>query len=451
MKLPAIVARHLSFRFTANALLSFSILLGAALVTFLWISADQAERRYHSSSKGYGVILGPGDTSPLDLVLNTVFHLGQSQGIIPLSIYEQAHADRMGRRVGVRYAIPQVVGDSFRGFPIVGTTDEWFHRFSLGKNAKGKRVPLQFLRGKPWRFSHEDLLKEAREQAKERESLESGDKALHGKEHEPIPILWRQVVLGSRVAQKTGLGLGARVIPSHGVGATLEEHSEAPFSVVGILAPTGTPIDSALYLPIGAFFRLAGHEAVKKGEGAHKVAISSVIVDTKHPLGPMILRNLFQRKPEAQAAIPAVEIRKLFEMVGDLTLALRAIGFLVLIVAAIGIFNSLYLTMDERRREVAIMRSLGARRSQIFAIVLLEALAVGGTGALLGILGAHGGVYLFGETLRSWTGVPFSAVDFGLRDLWLFIGVTLLSGLAGLLPGLSTLRTDVARYLSPDR
>ncbi|HHI79340.1 MAG TPA: FtsX-like permease family protein [Planctomycetes bacterium] len=448
MKLPSIVARHLSYRLPANLLLAFSILLGTALVTFLWIAADQAERRYHSSSKGYGVVLGPGDTSPLDLVLNTVFHLGQSQGIIPLSVYEQAHADRLGRRVGVRYAIPQVVGDSYRGFPIIGTTDEWFSKFSLGKNKKGERVPLQFLQGGAWRFSHEDLLEEAREQAGESGSERPGG---HGEEHEAIPASWREVVLGSSAAERTGLRIGDEVIPSHGVGATLEEHAEAPFQVVGILAPTGTPIDRALYLPIGAFFRLKGHEVVKKGEGASKVAISSVIVDTKHPLGPMILRSLFQRRPEAQAAIPAVEIRKLFEMVGDLALALRSIGFLVLVVAAIGIFNSLYLTMDERRREVAIMRSLGARRSQIFAIVLFEALAVGGTGAFLGILGAHGGVFLFGETLRSWTGVPFSAVDFGLRDLWLLIGVTLLAGLAGLLPGLLTLRTDVARYLSPDR
>ena len=351
----------------------------------------------------------------------------------------------------MRYAIPQVVGDSFHGFPIIGTTDEWFHRFSMGKNSEGKRVPLKFQGGKGWKFSHEDLIKEAREQAKEKEAEKGSSPGHSGEHHEEIPAAWRQVVLGSRVARQTGLGLGARVIPSHGVGATLEEHADAPFTVVGIFAPTGTPIDSALYLPIGAFFRLKGHEVVKKGEGAHKVAISSVILDTKHPLGPMILRSLFQRRPEAQAAIPAVEIRKLFEMVGDLTLALRAIGFLVLIVAAIGIFNSLYLTMDERRREVAIMRSLGARRGQIFAIVLLEAIAVGGTGALLGILGAHGGVYFFGEHLHSWTGVPFSAVDFGLRDLWLLIGVTLLAGLAGLLPGLSTLRTDVARYLSPDR
>jgi putative ABC transport system permease protein len=447
MKLPAIVARHLSFRLPANALLAFSILLGTALVTFLWISADQAEKRYHSSSKGYGVVLGPGDTSALDLVLNTVFHLGQSQGIIPLSVYEQAHADRLGRRVGVRYAIPQVVGDSFRGFPIVGTTDEWFHKFSMGKNSEGKRVPLRFLQGKGWDFSHEDLLQEARDQAKEKET----EKAPRGEHHEEIPEAWRKVVLGSKVAQTTNLGLGAQVVPAHGVGATLEEHPDSPFTVVGILAETGTPIDRSLYMPIGAFFRLGGHEVVKKGEGAQQVAISSVIMDTKHPLGPMILRSLFQRRPEAQAAIPAVEIRKLFEMVGDLTIALRAIGFLVLIVAAIGVFNSLYLTMDERRREVAIMRSLGARRSQIFAIVLLEALAVGGTGAFLGILGAHGGVLLFGETLQSWTGVPFSAAYFGLRDLWLLIGVTLLAGLAGLLPGLSTLRTDVARYLSPDR
>ena len=138
-------------------------------------------------------------------------------------------------------------------------------------------------------------------------------------------------------------------------------------------------------------------------------------------------------------------------MVGNITLALRGISYLVLVIGAIGIFVALYNTMNERRRDIAIMRALGARRAQILGIVVFEAVFLSLAGALVGIAGAHAALVVLGPKIQAMTGVPVSGALFGLRELALILGVAAMGGLAGLLPAIRASMTDVARYLSPDR
>ncbi|MFQ5504454.1 MAG: ABC transporter permease [Planctomycetota bacterium] len=459
MRLLTIASRSLRQRLLTSVLTTVSILLGTGLVSFLWLVADQAEKRYHASSKGYRVILGPKDTSPLGIVLSTVFHIGMNMGVIPLSVYRDVHDNPRWKRgnVGLRYAIPVVSGDNYKGFPIIGTTDEWFTMFSRDRDEEGKPIrPLEIVRGRRFAFGHADLLAEADEQV-ERIRIERGLEG-NGETHDDheIPKNYREAVLGAGVASKLGLGIGDRFVPAHGVEDSLlrEEHEEAASEVVGILEKTLTAIDQAIYVPIGLCYRVGGHNAVHPEEieiDSGKVEISAVIIDTKGPLGDQVLRSVFQRREGAQAAMPRVEIRTLFTMVGDITLALRGISYLVLLVGAIAIFISLYNTMHERRREVAIMRSLGARRTQILGIVLLEALLITGAGAILGVLGSHTAAVMLGPRLESLTGVPVSGSVFGLREFYLILGVSFMGCLAGLLPAFLTSMTDVARHLSPDR
>jgi len=458
VRLSTLATRSIRQRWLTSLLTTISIVLGTALVAFLWLVADQADQRFNSSSKGYRVILGPKDTSPLGIVLSTIFHIGKSPGVIPFGVYREVHDSRRWKfaNVGLRYAIPIVKGDEYRGFPIVGTTDEWFTQFSRERDSEGRPIrPLKIVRGRRFRFSHEQLVQEFERVAREVRIERGIDEGSEEPDHSHIPEQLREVVIGSAVAKRLGLTLGDRIVPTHGSGALAEAHSEALCTVVGILEETYGPIDTALYVPLALMHRVEGHNAVhpeEKGEiTADRIEISAVIIDAKGPVADQVFRSKFQRRPEAQAAMPRYEIRTLFQMVGNITLALRGISYLVLIVGAIGIFVALYNTMNERRRDIAIMRALGARRTQILGIVVFEALFLSLAGAIAGVFAAHGAALGLGPTLQKLTGVPLSGAVFGPRDFALILGVAVMGGLAGLLPAIRASMTDVARYLSPDR
>jgi putative ABC transport system permease protein len=316
--------------------------------------------------------------------------------------------------------------------------------------AEGRPLELRFAAGRSFSFDHRALLAEAAFQAHLREE---GDHAGHdhGDAH-AIPEAWEEIVIGALVARELGLGLGSTIVPAHGVGATLHHHDEAECRVVGILEPLGTPIDRAIYMPLGAFYRMQEHAAIgSDSKRADDVEISAIVLNTRPPMGHLQVARAFQRRSDAIASLPADEIRRLFTVVGNIALALRAISFLVLIVGAIGVFIALYTTMNERRRDVAIMRSLGARRLQIFGIVLLEALLITAVGAVLGVLGAHLIAFGLADWLLARTGVPMTGATFALAEVWLILGVSILGAGAGLLPAVQASRTDVAQFLGPDR
>lgn len=448
MKLFALAWRNLKQRALSSTLTIVSIMLGTALVAFLWIVATEARNNYVRSNKGFDIVVGPNGTSTLDLVLNAVFLVKPAQGVVPLSTYRELHDDRRKWGRHIRYAIPFAYGDSYRGFPICATTDEWFGKW--GKLDKGTmQFPppsLAFAEGAPWTFSHEELLKEAEFQA------ELHRKGAARQELE-IPAAWRKIVLGATVARTLGLGVGDTMAPSHGTGSTLHVHEEARSEIVGVLEPLGSPIDRGIYVPIGLNYRLADHAAIGKRTRevtADDVEISAIVVACRPGVGFLQVRKSFMTRRDAIAAVPRVEVLELFKVVGKIDVALGAIAWIVLVVASLGIFLSLYNTMAERQRDIAILRSIGARRHQIFTITLAEAAWIGLIGAILGVLLAHGAAWTFSNVLADATGVPIRGAAWAWRELWLILGVTALACIAGLIPAWRASSTDVASRLSRD-
>ncbi len=443
MSLFRIALRNIRQRLLPSTLTMLSVLLGVGLVSLLWMAATQSKQAYDRAYKGFPVIIGPRGMSPLDLVLNTIYHKGTSTGIVPLSTYRELHDGRLAKKYGMRFAIPFTVGDSFRGYRIVGTTDEFFTRFGYDRDSKNRPIPMKMAKGKAFTFPHSELLAEA---------LRLAQWHKDGKEKEHAPESWRQVVLGARVASKLGLEIGDHIVPAHGLAHTLDEHDEAECEVVGILDWTRTPTDAAIFMPIGLFYRMEDHGAhggEKEEFDGDEVEISSIALDVKHPAGSLIMPNIFRRRPEAQAVFSQAEVRKLFALVGSIAQVLRGIAWLVIVVGAIGVFNSIYQTMHERRRGVAIMRALGARRGQIFGIVLMEALLITTLGALLGILGAHAVAGLASGWFEEQARVVLDPFRFEIMEVWLALGVMALGGVAGLLPAWEIARTHVAGNLAP--
>lgn len=462
MKLISISLRNLRIRLVATVLTMMSIIVATALYAAILVMAEQTEARYEGSIGGFQAIAGPNGTSELELVLNTIFNVGEASGRIPLEVCEKLREARGSRfrRSQVRYAIPQARGDSISrfNFPVVATIDEMFSKFEW------KREPLQFAEGVPFEYSWDDLITLANGLAANENGKRAGDEVIP--ERPLLQEKWKRAVVGARVARSLKLKIGDVVVPVHGKLGEFDahEHPEAACAIVGILEPTNSPIDSTIYLPIGIHLLIDGHAGGvfinKVGKGKSpvqveddpvepmRIALTAVICDPLDHMGSQILRKQFGSHDEAQVAWPQDVVPKFLRQIGNAADALAVIAWLVLLVAAVSITVAIYNTMNERRREIAIMRSLGARRFQILAIITGEATLLSFFGAVLGLVACHSAEYFMQPTVEDLTGVYLDWSIFKMWELWLVLGVSGIGAIAGLAPAVKGSMTQVADNLT---
>jgi putative ABC transport system permease protein len=446
MNLFKIVRKNMRQRALATCLTMLSVMLGVALTVAILLIRHGMQHRFEQSTLGYEMLVGA-KGSPLQLVLNTVFNLDISPGNIPWSVFEQLRDDPR-----VKLAVPFAVGDNYKGFRVVGTTDAYFKDFEF---AEGKRFKLAD--GRLFQFSEPALraaFAEAAARAQERIAREHGETpaALPHPQHPEIA----EAVIGATVAKETGLKIGDKFVAAHGVEdtASAEHHEHHPWTVVGILAPTETAADRALYINLDSFYHIQGHE-LRERPGEKKPAepetgqISSIVLKLRSPLDALPLYRELNDRTDVMAAFPSAEIRKLFDIVGNIDRVLLAQAILIVVVAGIAIAVSIYNSMSERRREIAILRALGARRPTIFTIIVLEAVSICLGGALLGDIGGHLVVAGANAVLRDISGFTVTAYRFGWVDLFVVLGCGLVGGLAGIGPAARAYQTEVAENLAP--
>jgi|GEM_PF-1057063 len=463
MRLVSISMRNLRIRLVATVLTATSIIVATALYAAILTMAEQTKARYEGSIGGFQAIAGPNGASELELVLNTIFNVGEAPGLIPLEVCQKLRAGRgIGRRSQVRYAIPQARGDSISSFnfPVIATIDEMFTKFEW------KRAPLQFDEGGPFSFSYAQLIEMAEQLVIYENALRAEVKPEDRPQRPLLQKSWRKCVIGARVARALGLELGQVVTPVHGKVGEFgsHEHPEASCEIVGILAPTNSPIDSTIYLPLGIHLLIDGHEQgvfiapqipgkspaqiESMPTNVGRIGLTAVIADPKDHMGPQILRREFGSHPEAQVAWPQDVVPKFLRQIGNAADALAVIAWLVLLVAAVSITVAIYNTMNERRREIAIMRSLGARSVQILTIITAEAALLSFFGAVLGLILCHVASYALQGLVEDRTGVFLDWAQVRLWELWLLGGVTSLGALAGLAPAVKGSMTQVADNLA---
>jgi putative ABC transport system permease protein len=352
--------------------------------------------------------------SQLQLVLNTVFHLETSPGNIPWSMYVAMSQDD-----GVELAVPYALGDNYQGFRVVGTTGALFERFP----------GPQGLRLEPGGRLFEDGAREA--------------------------------IVGSVVAARTGLAVGQTFHPGHGLAAADDRDHDDEFTVSGVLAATNSPMDRVVWIPIEGVYRMSGH--VLRGTGRNFRAeagqpipdehreVSAVLLKLKDPQAGIALDQAINRQgTRATFAWPiGRSMADLFEKIGWVNRILELIAYLVVVVAAGTILATLYNTMNERRREFAILRSLGARRGTVFSAIVLEATAIAGLGALAGYLVYAGILGLAFVIVRAQTGVVLDVFKLDPVLWWTPLGMLAVGVVAGLIPAMKAYRTDVATHLAP--
>ncbi|MBI4025138.1 MAG: ABC transporter permease [Verrucomicrobia bacterium] len=461
MTLARIILNNARQRLLSTALTSLSVAVGVALIIAILTIKLVSQERLRVGYSGFDLVIGA-KGSPLQLVLNVVYHLDTSPGNIPFSLYEKLAKDSR-----VKFAVPFSVGDSFQGFRVVGTTDAFLKNFEPRPNQ-----PFELANGRIFRFDDAEL-REAMRAAVERgrkgpaSSSHDAARAGHG-EKERHRVIHYEAVLGSAAAEETGLKTGQPFVAAHGIQESVEsgKHEESPWMVVGILKPTGTPADRAIYINLDSFYHIEGHvieeskplagKADSSGGGEKKGAapeagqISALALKLRTPFAVFGLRKQINEAENAQAAIPAEEIRKLLAIVGNVDRILLAQAVLIVVVSGIGAGLAMFNSMNERRRDIAVMRALGARRRAIVAIVVGEAALIAGIGGVMGVALGHGAIQVAAPAVRAAIGFAIAGSTFHFFEVFVVFGVLLVGVLAGIGPAVSAYRTDVSTNLSPN-
>ena len=380
--------------------------IGVAIFVLLGIEhiRNQARDSFASTVSGVDLIVGA-KTGSLNLLLYSVFRMGAPTDNISWEAYQEIAADK-----AVAWAVPISLGDSHKGYRVLGTTTDYFEHFSYGNKRK-----LEFSDGEAFNGTFD-------------------------------------AVLGSEVARTLGYPLGQKIILAHGVvGTSFTQHDNNPFSVVGILAPTGTPVDQTIHV------KLEGIEAMHDGwqpgmsqppGGRNRSGVpgDALVPEsiTAFMLGLESRMTIFRVQREINgfagepllAILPGVALSELWQMVGMFENVLRLISILVLVAAVLGLGAVLLASVRERNHEIHLLRVLGAPPYYLFFLVELEALLISLAGALLGILGLYLCLTLVEDALFANFGLHLNPSVFTTGGLVIMLLVLAAALLAAAIPSM---------------
>jgi len=401
MNLPRLVLKSLRQHALSTGVTVLGVALAGGLVLSVWVLRDQAEQAFAGMTGGADAVLGARG-SKLQLVLNAVFHLDESPGNIPW-----ADVEEIRRHPSVDVAVPMAGGDNYRGYRVVGTTPELFERLEY---APGRKLAVR----------------------------------APGRQFDPTA---REAVVGSFVARRLGLKRGDEIHPYHGLVFDEDHQHDEDYVVVGVLEPSNTPADRVIWIPLEGIQRMSRHDPRAANE------VSAVLVRFKagSPLIGRQLETQYNREGSRLTfAWPIARIvAQLFERLAWFDRVLGLVAYVVAVLAAAAILASIYNSMNERKRELAILRALGARRRTLFGAVVLEAAAIAALGMIAGFA-VHGGISaLATAVLREQTGVVLEVWTWHPVLVTAPLGMILLGALVGLVPAWKAYRTDVAENLAP--
>ncbi len=408
-----IVWKSLRQHWLSTLLAVFSMALGASLLVAVISLREQAHRNFTQQGLGVDAVLGP-KGSPLQIILNALYHLDEMPGKIRWSYYEEVLKDPV-----VADGIPFITGHSYAGFRVNAIDDRFFTDFD-------------YLPGKHFSFNPAD----------------GGQGRIFQASHE--------AVAGWAAANTLHLHLGDTFCPVCGVHAGDPVHVHDVITFVGIMAPTGTPHDRAIYIPLKTFYTLEGHGAsvaamatdlsTREISGAY-LKIKRIRGGALHP-GIQDLKYNINQSAAAQLVIPNEVLPQLFDIIGWADRVLFAMALLVTLLATLFLFVTLLGALRERRRDLALLRSLGANRRTVFGLMLAEALVMTGAAALIGLLLGHALVGLGSHYIDVETGLHFSAYYLSLVDYLMLPGMLCLGTLAGFIPGIQAYRLGVLKNLT---
>ena len=376
-----------------------SIALACGLLLTVWVVKTQSQAVFAATNSGYDAVLGARG-SKLQLVLNAIFHLESSPGNITAADFEMIR-----HHPAVKTAIPIALGDNFYGWRIVGTVEQLF--------AEVERAPGQ------------------------RYVIAPGGRN--------FKIGTMEAVVGAYAARKLGWKVGTTFKPYHGLAFDPKAQHDELYAVVGVLEPTGTPVDRVIWIPLEGVQTMSGHNPLAATE------LSAVLIQLRTPMAGLMLNNQLNAsggKLTFAYPIGAI-VAELFNKISWVDKVLTLVAWLVAVVASGSVLVSIYNSMSARQRDIAILRALGAHRRTIFGAVVGEAAVIGALGALAGFVVFISLALFVTSVIQAQTGILLEPLKWNPVFWWgpaVFVG---LCALGGLVPALKAYRVPVAETIAP--
>ncbi len=371
-----------------SALLSILLLsFGVGIILLLMATSKKLEDQFTKNIAGIDMVVGA-KGSPLQLILSSVYQVDAPTGNISLNEFEKLAKNPM-----VSGAIPLAYGDNYKGYRIIGTSLDY-----------------------PKHYQAE---------------LQSG-------------VWWNEVnevVIGSMVADNTGLKIGSEFSSSHGLTESVESHDHVHNIVVGIMNKTNTVADKLILTSPNSVWA-AHHDSGPEKE------ITAGLITFRSPMAMMTLPRMINEKTQMQAALPAIEVNRLFSLMGTGVKTLKALGILIISLSVISIFISMFQSLKERKVELALMRSMGASRTQLLGMVILEGLFISFAGYLAGLLFGKISLIMMSKMAQDSYQYAFDINIIGTDELIILPIVLSLGLLAAILPAIQAYRISISKVLA---
>ncbi len=405
LALGSLAARALTVSMTVLAIaLSVALFLGVEKVR------TGAKASFADTIYGTDLIVGA-RTGSVQLLLYSVFRIGNATNNVSWETYQD-----IAERPEVAWIVPISLGDSHRQFRVMGTTLEFFEHY-------------KFRQGR---------------------GLEVADGAL-------MADLF-DTVIGADVAQALGYTVGDPIVVAHGI-ASFTEHEDQPFRVSGILEKTGTPVDRTVIVSMEAIEAIHvdwqnGAQVPGQSTPADVLrqmtltpkAVTAALVGVESRLQTFGLQRAINQYPEepVMAVLPGVALQELWAIVGVAETALLGVSAMVVVTALIGMMATIFSSLNERRREMAIFRAMGARPRTVMGLLVLEAVVTAAVGALIGILLLYLGLIIAQPVIDSAYGLWLPIEAPSLRELWVLLGVIAASAIVSMVPAIRAYRLSLA-------
>lgn len=402
-------------RVTASLTL-VSLIISVALVVGIDHLRVQAKQSFSQTLSGTDLIVGA-RSGQLNLLLYSVFRMGNATNNMTWQSYQE-----LSRHSAVAWTIPLSLGDSHRGYRVLGTTEAYFEHYRYGQQRS-----LTFVQGHFFTGVYE-------------------------------------TVLGAEVARQLNYQLGDELVLAHGSGAVnLHHHDDKPFRVVGILQATGTPVDRTVHIS------LAGMEAIHldwqqgvplPGRGVSAEAalqqdltpksITAVLVGLKSRAATFTVQRQVNQYPQEPllAILPGVALAELWQMLSLVENVLYVISLMVLLAVLIGMTTSLLASMNERQREMAILRAVGAGAGYVFLLLELEVLLLSITAVVGGVALLAGGLWIAHPWLAAHLGLFIDINPLQSQSIYLLGGIVVVAAVMGLIPAAAAYRRALSEGLA---
>ncbi|MFH4401908.1 ABC transporter permease [Vibrio diabolicus] len=371
----------------------------------------QAKDSFANTISGTDLIIG-GRSGQVNLLLYSVFRIGNATNNIDWKSYQEFANHR-----AVDWAIPISLGDSHKGFRVMGTNHSYFEHYKFGN-----KQSLTFSEGQEFNGLFE-------------------------------------TVLGSDVAKQLGYHVGSEIIIAHGISDVgFSRHDNLPFKVVGILAPTGTPVDKTVHVSLEAIEAIhVGWESGArlgptpkaqdlKNRDFQPKQITAMLVGLKSRIQTFALQrqiNTYPKEP-LSAIMPGVALHELWGMMSVAEQALMAVSGFVVIAGLLGMLSSLLTSLQERRREMAILRAMGARPRHVFSLLISEASLLTAAGIVTGVAGLYAILAIVQPIIQQHYGIHLTLSLLSPYE-WMLLGFVQCAGIViGFIPAFRAYRQSLS-------